>query len=102
MKVINIYSNPEYETLNNKICKSIIRYVFNSEKTLSYEVNVIFTSDIFVSDLKKKFFLKDEWTDVIAFPLHNNMKEKLYCANKKIGRDVPEAEQYDKKYKCEV
>ena len=34
--------------------------------------------------------------------LHNNMKEKLYCANKKIGRDVPEAEQYDKKYKCEV
>ena len=32
----------------------------------------------------------------------NNMKEKLYCANKKIGRDVPEAEQYDKKYKCEV
>ena len=34
--------------------------------------------------------------------LHNTMKEKLYCANKKIGRDVPEAEQYDKKYKCEV
>ena len=34
--------------------------------------------------------------------LHNSMKEKLYCANKKIGRDVPEAEQYDKKYKCEV
>jgi len=34
--------------------------------------------------------------------LHPVMKEKLYCANKKIGRDVPEAEQYDKKYKCEV
>ena len=34
--------------------------------------------------------------------LHNSMKEKLYCANKKIGRDVPEAKQYDKKYKCEV
>ena len=34
--------------------------------------------------------------------LHPNMKEKLYCANKKIGRNVPEAEQYDKKYKCEV
>ena len=34
--------------------------------------------------------------------LHPAMKEKLYCANKKIGRDVPEAEQYDKKYKCEV
>ena len=34
--------------------------------------------------------------------LHPTMKEKLYCANKKIGRNVPEAEQYDKKYKCEV
>ena len=34
--------------------------------------------------------------------LHPVMKEKLYCANKKIGRNVPEAEQYDKKYKCEV
>tara|TARA_A100001515_G_C4582720_1_gene213450 strand:- start:73 stop:2136 length:2064 start_codon:yes stop_codon:yes gene_type:complete len=34
--------------------------------------------------------------------LHPAMKEKLYCANKKIGRNVPEAEQYDKKYKCEV
>ena len=33
--------------------------------------------------------------------LHPNMKEKLYCANKKIGRNVPEAEKYDKKYKCE-
>ena len=41
-------------------------------------------------------------TKCSKFNLHNNMKEKLYCANKKIGRDVPEAEQYDKKYKCEV
>ena len=34
--------------------------------------------------------------------LHPAMKEKLYCANKKIGREVPEAEQYDKKYKCDI
>ena len=77
MKEISIHSNPEYDAPNEKICKSIIRYVFNIEKVKLYEVNIIFTSDIFVSDLKKKFFLKDEWTDVIAFPLHSNKKEKI-------------------------
>ena len=77
MKEINIHSNPEYDTPNEKICKSIINYVFSKEKINLYEISVIFTSDIYVSDLKKKFFLKDQWTDVIAFPLHSNKKEKI-------------------------
>ena len=77
MKEINIHSNPEYDAPNRKICKSIIRYVFDNEKITLYQVNIIFTSDIFVSDLKKRFFLKDQWTDVIAFPLHSNKKEKV-------------------------
>ena len=77
MKEINIYSNPEYETPNEKICKSIINYVFSKEKINLYEISVIFTSDIYVSDLKKRFFLKDQWTDVIAFPLHSIKKEKI-------------------------
>ena len=77
MKEINIHSNPEYETPNEKICKSIINYVFRKEKINLYEISVIFTSDIYVSDLKKRFFLKDQWTDVIAFPLHSNKKEKI-------------------------
>ena len=77
MKEINIHSNPEYETPNEKICKSIINYVFSKEKINLYEISVIFTSDIYVSDLKKRFFLKDQWTDVIAFPLHSNKKEKV-------------------------
>ena len=77
MKEINIHSNPEYETPNEKICKSIINYVFSKEKINLYEISVIFTSDIYVSDLKKRFFLKDQWTDVIAFPLHSIKKEKI-------------------------
>ena len=77
MKEINIHSNPEYDTPNEKICKSIINYVFSKEKINLYEISVIFTSDIYVSDLKKRFFLKDQWTDVIAFPLHSNKKEKI-------------------------
>ena len=77
MKEINIHSNPGYDSPNKKICKSIVRYVFSKEKINIYEVSIIFTSDIFVSDLKKKFFLIDQWTDVIVFPLHSNKKEKI-------------------------
>ena len=77
MKEIVIHSNPEYDLPNEKICKSIIRYIFNIEKINLYEVSIIFTSDIHVSDLKKRFFLKDQWTDVIAFPMHSNKKEKI-------------------------
>ena len=77
MKEINIHSNPEYDMPNEKICKSIINYVFSKEKINLYEISVIFTSDIYVSDLKKRFFLKDQWTDVITFPLHSNKKEKI-------------------------
>ena len=77
MKQINIHSNPEYETPNEKICKSIIDHVLNTKQINFYEISVIFTSDVYVSDLKKKFFRKDQWTDVITFPLHRNKKEKI-------------------------
>ena len=77
MKAINIHCNQEYDTPNEKICKSIIRYILNIEKVSLYKISIIFTSDIYVSDLKKRFFLKDEWTDVIAFPLHSNKKENI-------------------------
>ena len=77
MKQINIHSNPEYETPNKKICKSIIDYILNIEQINFYEISVIFTSDVYVSDLKKKVFLKDQWTDVIAFPLHRDKSEKI-------------------------
>ena len=77
LKEINIHSNPELERPNEKICKSIINYVLSIEAIKSYEISIIFTSDIYVSDLKKRFFLKDQWTDVIAFPLHSNKREKI-------------------------
>ena len=95
MKEINIHSNPEYETPNEKICKSIINYVFSKEKINLYEISVIFTSDIYVSDLKKRFFLKDQWTDVIAFPLHDNKKEKI---EGEIYISMPTAKENAKKY----
>ena len=95
MKEISIHSNPEYDTPNKAVCKSIIIDVFNIEKINLYDISIIFTSDIFVSDLKKKFFLKDEWSDVIAFPLHNKKEKKI---EGDIYISIPTAKENAEKY----
>ena len=74
MKNINVFIDQEYEKLNESPCKLIIEKILTHYKYRSYDVNVIFTSDIHLSDLKKEFFSKDQWTDVIAFPLHIDSK----------------------------
>ena len=74
MKNINVFIDKEYEKLNESLCKSIIEKIITHYKYMSYDVNVIFTSDIHLSDLKKEFFSKDQWTDVIAFPLQRDSK----------------------------
>ena len=74
MRNVNVFIDKEYEKLNEPLCKSIIEKIITHYKYTSYDVNVIFTSDIHLSDLKKEFFSKDQWTDVIAFPLQRDSK----------------------------
>ena len=74
MKNINVFIDKEYEKLNESLSKSIIEKILTHYKHMSYDVNIIFTSDIHLSDLKKEFFSKDQWTDVIAFPLQRDSK----------------------------
>ena len=74
MKNINVFNDKEYEKLNELLCKSIIKKILTHYKYTSYDINVIFTSDIHLSNLKKEFFSKDQWTDVIAFPLQRDSK----------------------------
>ena len=74
MKNINVFNDKEYEKLNELLCKSIIKKILAHYKYMSYDINVIFTSDIHLSNLKKEFFSKDQWTDVIAFPLQRDSK----------------------------
>ena len=74
MKNINVFIEHKHEKLNESICKSIIEKILTHYKYNSYDVNIIFTSDIHLSELKKEFFSKDQWTDVIAFPLQRDSK----------------------------
>ena len=74
MKHINVFIDEEYEKLNEPLCKSIVEKILTHYNYISYDINVIFTSDIHLSNLKKEFFSKDQWTDVIAFPLQRDSK----------------------------
>ena len=74
MKNINVFIDKKYEKINEFLCKLIIEKILNYHRITSFDVNVIFTSDLHLSDLKKEFFSKDQWTDVIAFPLQRDSK----------------------------
>ncbi|MEC7849304.1 MAG: rRNA maturation RNase YbeY [Candidatus Neomarinimicrobiota bacterium] len=103
MKKISIHSNPEYDYPNKDLCILIIKNIFKSNKINLYDISIIFTSDIFVSDLKKKFFSKNQWTDVIAFPLHNNKDTKIegdiYIS---MPTAIVNADKYNEPYEKEV
>ena len=103
MKKIRIHSNPEYDYPNKDLCILIIKNIFKFNKINLYDISIIFTSDIFVSDLKKKFFSKNQWTDVIAFPLHNNKDTKIegdiYIS---MPTAIVNADKYNEPYEKEV
>ena len=71
MKNVYVFISPKYEKLNETLCSQIVKKVLTYYDFKSFDVNLIFTSDTYVSNLKKEFFSKNQWTDVIAFPMHN-------------------------------
>jgi len=77
MKNVYVFISPKYEKLNETLCSQIVKKVLTYYDFKSYDVNLIFTSDTYVSNLKKEFFSKTQWTDVIAFPMHNKNKKLI-------------------------
>ena len=66
-------SHGEDLTLDPPVSSSVEKIVvetFNFKNILTYEVSLVFVSDDYLSDLKKKYFKKDHYTDVIAFRLN--------------------------------
>ena len=96
MKNIHVFINPEYEKLNESLCTTIVKKVLTHYDLKSFDVNLIFTSDIYVSNLKKEFFSKNQWTDVIAFPMHNKNGKSI---EGEIYISMPTAKENAKRYK---
>ena len=96
MKNIHVFINPTYEKLNENLCTTIVKKVFTYYDFKFFDINLIFTSDIYVSNLKKKFFSKNQWTDVIAFPMRS--KNGKYIEGE-IYISMPTAKENAKRYK---
>ena len=96
MKNVYVFINPKYEKLNENLCTTIVKKVLNHYDLKSFDVNLIFTSDIYVSNLKKEFFSKNQWTDVIVFPMHTK-NEKF--VEGEIYISMPTAKENAKRYK---
>ena len=72
---ISIDCDPKFISPNHDIVKQTASLVFKKNQILDGNVSFIFGSDNLVSELKKQFFQKDQWTYVIAFRL-NEYDEK--------------------------
>ena len=77
MKIVNVFIDFKKINFNHYFCKSIVGKVCKHYNYDSYDINIIFTSDTYLSALKKEFFSKNQWTDVIAFPMQNKNSKHI-------------------------
>ena len=68
--------DPSLDMPNTYVLETIVTSVLNGKSIGDGEISFIFGTDELLADLKKKYFLKDQFTDVIAFRL-NEYNEKL-------------------------
>ena len=93
-------------TLDPPVSSSVEKIVvetFNFKNILTYEVSLVFVSDDYLSDLKKKYFKKDQYTDVIAFRLNEYgtpfVEGEVYIS---LPRAKENAKIFDEPYSREV
>ena len=72
---IRIENDPELEQPDDEICCNVLRTVLEDQGVDDGTITTIFGQDELLLSLKKQFFKKNQFTDVIAFRL-NNYKEK--------------------------
>ena len=68
--------NPKFKSPNQLIIQSFCDKVFNFNKINNAKISIVFCSDNFLSNLKKKYFNKNQYTDVIAFQM-NEVSDKI-------------------------
>ena len=95
MKNVYVFISQKYEKLNETLCSQIVKKVLTHYDFKSFDINLIFTSETYVSNLKKEFFSKTQWTDVIAFPMHNKNEESV---EGEIYISMPTAKENAEKY----
>ena len=70
---INIQKDFKKISTKNKFIKELINNIFNTYKINKAEISIILTSRNYLSELKKRYFNIDQFTDVLAFNISDNI-----------------------------
>ena len=83
--------------------EKIVKETFNFKNILNYDISLVFVSDEYLSDLKKKYFKVNQYTDVIAFRLNEYgtpfVEGEVYIS---LPRAKENAKIFDEPYSREV
>tara|TARA_B100001250_G_scaffold364114_1_gene343907 strand:+ start:3479 stop:3916 length:438 start_codon:yes stop_codon:yes gene_type:complete len=95
--MINVQIEIDSKIVDPKInqISRLVSEVMKSESRADAEIQLIFTNDNVLSDLKKKYFNQDHFTDVIAFRLNDYNENKV---EGEVYISVPQVEKNAKKY----
>ena len=81
---INIESDPKFKKPNDSVILSLISYEMEQQEISDADLLFIFGDDKLLNHLKKQFFNKDHFTDVIAFRLNDynqgNIEGEVYIS----------------------
>ena len=83
--------------------EKIVKKTFNFKNILNYDISLVFASDEYLSELKKKYFKMNQFTDVIAFRLNEYgapfVEGEVYIS---LARAKENAKIFDEPYSREV
>ena len=83
--------------------EKIVKKTFNFKNILNYDISLVFASDEYLLELKKKYFKMNQFTDVIAFRLNEYgapfVEGEVYIS---LARAKENAKIFDEPYSREV
>ncbi|MEC7848762.1 MAG: rRNA maturation RNase YbeY, partial [Candidatus Neomarinimicrobiota bacterium] len=103
MKQIQIECDPLFDSPDIKYCRFLITNILKSHEVTNADVTIIFGSDTLISDLKKRYFQLNQWTDVISFRLNDydqsNLEGEIYIS---LPMTRENAKKYNEPYEREL
>ena len=95
--------NPKFKSPNQIIIQSFCDKVFNFNKINNVKVAFVFCSDNFLLNLKKKYFNKNQYTDVITFQMNEdsdkNIEGEIYIS---LDRALENSKIYNEPFEKEI
>ena len=100
---IQVESDPALDGPQESKVSSIIKHILESEGVRNGKITLIFGSDELLTDLKKKYFNKNHFTDVIAFRLNEDdetdLEGEIYIS---LPRSVENAAKFNEPFDREL